>query len=112
MIDYSNYLTTNTKTFETTEESISFAPIVLSRKLLILSSIFIILIMLNVIVALRVSILNYNINDQEKVLKNLQIDKAVLLNKIDGIQRTDKELQEATKLGLKPINTDQIEFYQ
>lgn len=111
MIDYSSYWT-NTKTFETAQESISFAPIVLSRKLLILSSIFLILIMLNVIVALKVSILNYNIYNQEKILKNLQIDKAILLSKVDSIQSTDKELQEAVKLGLKPINTDQIRFYQ
>ncbi|MGE4547852.1 MAG: hypothetical protein AB7E28_08780 [Desulfurella sp.] len=112
MIDYSNYLEASSKTFETTQESISFAPIVLSKKLMILSSIFLILIILNVVVALRVSMLNYNISNQEKLLKNLQIEKTALLNKADSLMSTDKELLEASKLGLKPINTDQIRFYQ
>ncbi|OSS41480.1 hypothetical protein DESAMIL20_1033 [Desulfurella amilsii] len=112
MIDYSDYWATTTKTYETAQESISFAPIVLSKKLVILSSIFLILIILNVVVALRVSMLNYNISNQEKILKNLQIEKTAMLNKADNIQSADKELQEATTLGLKPINTDQIRFYQ
>lgn len=112
MIDYANYFETTAKTYETAQESISFAPIVLSKKLLILSSIFLILIILNVFVALRVSMLNYNISNQEKLLKNLQIEKTALLNQIDSIKSADKELQEANKFGLKPINTDQIRFYQ
>jgi cell division protein FtsL len=112
MIDYSNYWEASSKTFETAQESISFAPIVLSKKLLVLSSIFLILIILNVVVALRVSMLNYNISNQEKLLKNLQIEKTALLNKADTLMSADKELQEANKFGLKPVNTDQIRFYQ
>ncbi|HEX13700.1 MULTISPECIES: hypothetical protein [Desulfurella] len=112
MIDYSDYWLGNSKTFETTQESVSFAPIVLSKRLLILSSIFLFLIMLNVIIALKASVLNYNISHQEKILKNLQIEKAALLNKSDHLLGTDKELIQASKLGLKPINTSQLMFYQ
>ncbi len=111
MIDYSNYSTASIRTFENSQESITFAPILFNRKLLVLSLIFLFFIILNVVVALQVSILNYNINNQEKILKNLQIEKTALLNKLDSLQNVDKELQEASKLGLKPINTDQIKFY-
>jgi len=110
MIDYSRYNVSNSRTFENIQETVTFAPIVLSKKLLALSLVFLLLVLLNVSLALKVSLLNYEIISKEKKLRGLKIEKAGLLSSLDKIN-IDKELQQADKLGLKPINTDQIKFY-
>ena len=113
MIDYSKYLETIADVFDTAQEQITLVPIfLLNKRLIVLSSIFLVLIALNVAVAIRVSELNYNLSRQEIQLKNLQIEKAILLNKANIIVNPDKEIQQARNLGLKLVNTNQIRFYR
>jgi len=113
LIDYSKYLETIADVFDTAQEQITLVPIfLLNKRLIVLSSIFLVLIVLNVAVAIRVSDLNYNLSRQEIQLKNLQIKKAILLNKANRVINPDKEIQEARNLGLKSVNTNQIRFYR
>ena len=113
MIDYSKYLETTADAFDTAQEQITLVPLfLLNKRLIVLSLIFLVLIALNVAVAIRVSELNYNLSRQEIQLKNLQIEKASLLNKANIIVNPDKEIQQARNLGLKSVNTNQIRFYR
>jgi len=113
LIDYSKYLETTADVFDTAQKQITLVPIfLLNKRLIVLSSIFLVLIVINVAVAIRVSELNYNLSRQETQLKNLQIEKTSLLNNTNSVINPDKEIQQARKLGLKSVNTNQIRFYR
>jgi hypothetical protein len=113
LIDYSKYLETTADAFDTAQEQITLVPLfLLNKRLIVLSLIFLVLIALNVAVAIRVSELNYNLSRQETQLKNLQNEKASLLNKANNEINPNREIQQARYLGLKSANTNQIRFYR
>ena len=113
MIDYSKYLETTADAFDTAQEQITLVPLfLLNKRLIVLSLIFLFLIALNITVAIRASELNHDLSRQETQLKNLQIEKASLLNKVNSEINPDKEIQQAINLGLKSVNTNQIRFYR